>query len=200
MKKFFVMAAIAAATMLSFSSCDKEDDEEGIDGSIVATWESTKISMTINDKNGKEVSMEDFYRAALKAMGLSDDEIETSIKAMKEAGSLDIFEDLSGDDPMRLKFHSDGKLTGYSKNEKTGAWEEADEAGSYRLSGNKLTINIDGESGTFTVKTLTSSKMVLVLSMEDAQDMGFIDEGDESMEMFTSLGYSVSMIWAFKKV
>lgn len=195
MKKFFVLAAIAAATMFSLSSCEKDGDDEGdISGSIEGTWDGVSMKVNIYDKSGNTVSMEEIYRVMLKAEGKSDSEIDAYIAEMKKLG---VFEESLGEDELdvRLEFKSNGKVISYAKNEKTGKWEVEDDESTWKLSGNKLTVVSDGTEGSFKVKTLNKSKLVLEVDGEYGADIA----DSEEFEYFVRLGYTISVILEFKR-
>lgn len=153
MKKFLLALAVLGTVSFATTSCNKDDDSNDGDGSIVGTWETQEATVRVKTSAGIETSLEEFF----KTLGMPADDMEDTME-----------EDVPG----RLEFTSDGKMIVYEQND-SGKWVNVG-GGTYSLKGDQLTMSVtitdeDGESETqsvtVTVKTLNAKKAVVCLDM-----------------------------------
>ena len=151
MKKLLLVLAVLGTVSFATTSCNKNDDSNDVDGSIVGTWEAQDANVVVK-QNGKEKTIQEFFQA----LGIPADEMG------------DMVED---EVPGRIEFTSDGKLVAYEQDD-SGKWVKIGE-GTYSLKGDQLKMNLriqdeDGveeQSITATVKTLNSSKAEIRIDM-----------------------------------
>ncbi|MDT3365731.1 MAG: lipocalin family protein [Bacteroidota bacterium] len=151
MKKLLLALAVLGTVSFATTSCNKNDDSNDVDGSIVGTWEAQDANVVVK-QNGKEKTIQEFFQA----LGIPADEMG------------DMVED---EVPGRIEFTSDGKLVAYEQDD-SGKWVKIGE-GTYSLKGDQLKMNLriqdeDGveeQSITATVKTLNSSKAEIRIDM-----------------------------------
>ena len=177
MKKLLLALAVLGTVSFATTSCNKDDDSNDGDASIVGTWEEQDAQVTVKTAAGVETSLEAFF----KTLGIPADEMEDSM----EEGI-----------PGRIELTSDGKLIAYEQDEK-GKWVNVG-AGTYTLKGDQLTLTVkyedeDGaqeERVTATVKSVTSKKAEIRMDMTELVQMMFAaltEEDPESAEMILEL-------------
>ena len=173
MKKLFV--AVAALATLLFVSCNKESQYPTL---IEGTWEVKSGSAAIT-KNGKPVTVDTFITdmAALEGQTV---EIPESIKQELQKAFDEMSKPQTFPEGAALTF-KEGKVSA-----------EGIDSGTYTISGNTLTLNIDGDSVPFTIETLTATDLVL---STDSSNFSTSTQGD----MFKRAGYVMTMTITFKK-
>lgn len=174
MKKLLV--AVAALATLLFVSCNKESQYPTL---IEGTWEVKSGSAAIT-KNGKPVTVDTFITdmAALEGQTV---EIPESIKQELQKAFDEMSKPQTFPEGATLTF-KEGKV---STTEGIGG-------STYTISGNTLTLNIDGDSVPFTIETLTATDLVL---STDSSNIPTTTQGD----MFKRAGYVMTMTITFKK-
>lgn len=173
MKKLFV--AVAALATLLFVSCNKESQYPTL---IEGTWEVKSGSAAIT-KNGKPVTVDTFITdmAALEGQTV---EIPESIKQELQKAFDEMSKPQTFPEGATLTF-KEGKV---STTEGGGS--------TYTISGNTLTLNIDGDPVPFTIETLTATDLVL---STDSSNIPTSTQRD----MFKRAGYVMTMTITFKK-
>lgn len=177
MKKIVeILAVLAAFTLLL--SCSKN----GVNASIVGTWQAKSIVYSFYDQNGKSVNTKEVITAVYKEMGIMDEQTINS--------AVQMFENLPVDN-VKYEFSSNGT---FSIKQLSEDWE-----GTYGLDGNRLTIRVAGQMETvMTVITLNSQEMKLEST---ASSVTVLSQAvAEAMEMYERIGYSWRIVSSFSRV
>ncbi|MBE9468332.1 MAG: hypothetical protein IMY72_08440 [Bacteroidetes bacterium] len=153
--KLFALLAISM-TLIFTTSCEKDDDNNGITASIVGVWTSDTYTAVITVDG---VSIIDYI---IKELGLTQAQAEAM---------------LEGDDGLgdgTIEFKKDGTFIDNLESEEEGT-------GTWTLVGEKLTIiskDKDGEMETmiFDVNTLNASTLIVESNETSNEDMNFDGE------------------------
>lgn len=150
MKKFrSIVLTIVALSFLA--SCGKDDEGGDTSSSLIGVWSFTKAEIQEFTINGQ-----DFVEYFVQELGLTEAEAEEIALEFEESAEAD-----AGLANVKVEFKSDNTF----ETTETG---EPDETGTWSLSDDGKTLTIDDEE--FTVKTLTSSQMVLAMEQEETEE------------------------------
>lgn len=150
MKKFrSIVLTIVALSFLA--SCGKDDEGGDISSSLIGVWSFTNVEIQEFTINGQ-----DFVEYFVQELGLTEAEAEEIALEFEESAEAD-----AGLANVKVEFKADNTF----KTTETG---EPDETGTWSLSDDGKTLTIDDEE--FTVKTLTSSQMVLAMEQEETEE------------------------------
>ena len=151
--------------ILLFTGCGDDDDDSDQDD-LIGTWQLSSANTQIT------IDGQDLIEWLADQLGISEDEAEDLSDQFSEVFEVEDFEET-------LTFNVDGTVESESDGDT--------EAGEWMLSGDTLTITIDGDSASFEVVTLNSSTLVLQINDTQNQDL----DGDGSPEeLVTSVEFT----------